>query len=157
MISVFLFRIKSLAQFIIYTIVFFCQIPKIFVLPIKKEFQDKNIIYTDYVSDEELVGLYTNALAFVSPSLEEGFGIPLLEAMACGVPVIAADNSSLGEILGGAGVLYKPNNAKELAKSLREVLGNAALQNQLKRKGLERAKDFSWKKCARETLEWLKS
>jgi glycosyltransferase involved in cell wall biosynthesis len=115
------------------------------------------ITVTEKFKTEDLPALLSGAQAFVLPSLYEGFGMPALEAMACGVPVIAADNSSLGEILKGSGVLYKPNNANELAKSLRQVLGNATLQNQLKEKGLERARQFSWEKSARETLEWLKS
>jgi glycosyltransferase involved in cell wall biosynthesis len=115
------------------------------------------VIYAGKFMTKDLPALLRGAEAFVLPSLYEGFGLPAVEAMACGVPVIAADNSSLGEILGKSGVLYKPNNAEELAKSLREVLGNATLQNQLKEKGLERARDFSWEKCACETLDWIKS
>lgn len=115
------------------------------------------ITVTGKFKTEDLPALLAGAEVFVLPSLYEGFGLPILEAMACGVPVVAADNSSLAEVAGDAGVLYKPNNAKELEKSLREILGSAALQNQLKEKGLERAQHFSWEKSARETLDWLKS
>ena len=115
------------------------------------------VIFLGKFKTKDLPVLLQGAEVFVLPSLYEGFGLPALEAMACGVPVVAADNSSLGEILEGSGVLYKPNNASELAKALRDVLGSATLQNQMKERGLERVKDFSWKKCARETLDWLKS
>ena len=115
------------------------------------------VIYLGKFKTRNLPALFWGAEAFVLPSLYEGFGLPALEAMASGTPVIAADNSSLGEILGRAGLSYKPNNAKELTKSLREVLGEGTLKNQLKEKGLKRAKDFSWEKCTRETLDWLKS
>ncbi|MFA5925515.1 MAG: glycosyltransferase family 1 protein [Parcubacteria group bacterium] len=115
------------------------------------------IISTGKYETADLPALLWGAEVFVLPSLYEGFGIPVLEAMACGTPVVAADNSSLGEIIGGNGILYKPNNAIELEKSLREILGNNNLQKQLAEKGLKRAEDFLWEKCARETLEWLKS
>ena len=117
----------------------------------------EGVIYLGKFRTKDLPALLRGAEAFVLPSLYEGFGLPAVEAMACGVPVIAANNSSLGEILRESGLLYKPNNPIELAKSLREVLENATLKNQLKERGLERVKDFSWDKCARETLDWLKS
>jgi len=116
----------------------------------------EGVLFLGKFKTKDLPALLKGAEVFVLPSLYEGFGLPAVEAMACGAPVVAADNSSLGEILGGAGVFYKPNNAIELAKALRQVLENATLQNQLKEKGLERVKQFSWEKCARETLEWLK-
>jgi glycosyltransferase involved in cell wall biosynthesis len=126
-------------------------------LILRKIKSSEGVLYLGKFETKDLPALMRGAEAFVLPSLYEGFGLPALEAMACGVPVVAADNSSLSEILGGAGVLYKPNNPEMLANALREVLGNAALKDRMKEKGLERAKDFSWEKCARETLEWLKS
>ncbi len=115
------------------------------------------VVYIGKFETRELPVLLDKAEAFVLSSLYEGFGLPALEAMACGTPVVAADNSSLSEIIGEAGILYKPNEPEALADALREVLGNTALKNQLKKRGLARAAHFSWKKCARETLEWLKS
>jgi glycosyltransferase involved in cell wall biosynthesis len=115
------------------------------------------IIVTEKFKTEDLPALLSGSQVFVLPSLYEGFGMPALEAMACGVPVVAADNSSLGEILEGIGLLYKPNIALELEKSLRQVLGNAKLRGQMKEKGIAKARDFSWEKSAEETLEWLKS
>jgi glycosyltransferase involved in cell wall biosynthesis len=115
------------------------------------------ITVTGKFETNDLPALLTGAQAFVLPSLYEGFGLPILEAMACGMPVVAADNSSLGEVAGNAGILYKPNNPEALAAALRKVLENNTLRNQLKERGLARAKNFSWSKCARETLEWLKT
>ncbi|OGI24904.1 MAG: hypothetical protein A3J76_05480 [Candidatus Moranbacteria bacterium RBG_13_45_13] len=115
------------------------------------------VIYMGKFKTKDLPALLRGTEVFVLPSLYEGFGLPAIEAMACGVPVIAADNSSLSEIVGESGLLYKPNNAAELTKTLREILEDSALKNHLKERSLERAKDFSWEKCARETLEWLKS
>lgn len=117
----------------------------------------EGVLYLGKFKTKNLPFFLRGAQVFVLPSLYEGFGLPVLEAMACAIPVVAADNSSLSEIVGEAGILYKPNNAEALASALRKVLESPALQNQLKKKGLERAKCFSWEKCARETLEWLKS
>jgi glycosyltransferase involved in cell wall biosynthesis len=117
----------------------------------------EGVIYLGKFKTKDLPALLRGAEAFVLPSLYEGFGLPILEAMACGAPVIAADNSSLGEVSGDAGILYKPNEPGTLADVLRGVLKDAKLKNQMKERGLERVKDFSWSKCARETLEWLKS
>ncbi|EKD85271.1 MAG: glycosyl transferase, group 1 [uncultured bacterium] len=120
---------------------------------IKKEFQDKNIIYTDYVSDEELVGLYTNALAFVSPSLEEGFGIPLLEAMACGCPVVSSDAGSLPEVGGDAAVYFNSKSIGDMSEKISKILDDAGLRKSLRDKGLTRCAQFSWLTLAQKTLE----
>jgi len=105
----------------------------------------------------DLPALLAGAEIFVLPSLYEGFGLPVVEAMACGTPVIAADNSSLKEIAGGAALLFESKNAHQLADKMRQVLEDENLKNSLRKKGLERVKNFSWSKCAQETLEWLKS
>jgi glycosyltransferase involved in cell wall biosynthesis len=114
-------------------------------------------IMTGKFKTEDLPALMAGAEVFVLPSLYEGFGLPVLEAMACGTPVIAADNSSLREIVREAGILFDPYSSSQLAKILQEVLENDQLQKKLRAKGLERAKGFSWEKCARETLEALKN
>lgn len=114
---------------------------------------NKEIIFTGYVPEEDLPGLYNAATLFVYPSLYEGFGLPPLEAMACGTPVITSNSSSLPEIVGNAGIIVDPFNIKELADSMHKVLTNSALKIDLSKKGLERAKMFCWEKCARETFE----
>jgi glycosyltransferase involved in cell wall biosynthesis len=105
----------------------------------------------------DLPALIAGAEIFVLPSLYEGFGLPVLEAMACGTPVVAADNSSLSEVVADAGLLFDPNSGEKMANVLLEILENDKLRSSLRQKGFERAKNFSWEKCARETLEWLKA
>ena len=104
---------------------------------------------------EDLPALLSAAEIFILPSLYEGFGLPILEAMACGTPVAAADNSSLREVLKDAGLLFDPYSSERIAKVLLEILENDKLRCDLRKKGLARAKDFSWEKCTRETLEWI--
>ncbi|WP_292460183.1 glycosyltransferase family 1 protein [Methanothermococcus sp.] len=113
----------------------------------------KDVIFTGYVPDEDLPALYNAAVLFVYPSLYEGFGLPPLEAMACGTPVITSNTSSLPEVVGDAGIMVNPYDVDELANKMYEVLTNDGLREELSKKGLERAKLFSWKKCAEETLK----
>ncbi len=115
----------------------------------------ENVYAMGKFETEDLGALIKGAGVFVLPSLYEGFGLPLIEAMACGTPVLAADNSSLSEIVSDAGVLFDPCSRDSLAEALRKILESDKLRDDLRRKGLSRAKDFSWEKCARETLEWL--
>ena len=117
----------------------------------------EGVVYVGKFKTKDLPALMRGAEAFVLPSLYEGFGLPVIEAMACSVPVIAANNSSLSEIVGGSGLLFDANDAGELAGSLKKILEDDDLRNSLRQRGLERAKDFSWEKCARETLDWLKN
>ncbi|MDI6821815.1 MAG: glycosyltransferase family 1 protein [Actinomycetota bacterium] len=109
--------------------------------------------FTDFIPDEELPTLYSGGDLFVYPSLYEGFGLPPLEAMACGTPVITSDTSSLPEVIGDAGILINPEDTQELANRMRKVLTDSELRKELSRKGLERAKQFSWEKTARQTLD----
>lgn len=118
---------------------------------VKKLNLQNDIIFTGYV-DEDLPALYNAADAFVYPSLYEGFGLAPLEAMACGTPVITSNISSLPEVVGDAGIMVDPSDIDGLARSIYEVLINDRLREDLIKKGLERAKMFSWEKCARETL-----
>lgn len=104
------------------------------------------------VQNEELVYLYNAARVFVLPSFYEGFGLPPLEAMACGTPVIVSKVSSLPEVVGDAGLLVTPNDAEELAVAMSRVLGDEKLRRELRDKGLVRAQIFSWQRAARETL-----
>lgn len=114
---------------------------------------NKDVIFTGYIPDEDLPALYNAADLFVYPSIYEGFGLPPLEAMACGTPVITSNVSSLPEVVGDAGIMVDPYNMDELSNKITEVLSNNKLKEELSQKGLERAKLFSWEKCARETLE----
>lgn len=107
-----------------------------------------------YLRSEDVPVLYREADAFVLPSFYEGFGIPILEAMASGIPVIAAKAGSLSEVVGNAAILVEPKNPKDLAFAMKVVLNNLT-RRILIEKGLERVKNFSWEKTARETWEVL--
>jgi glycosyltransferase involved in cell wall biosynthesis len=111
------------------------------------------VIFTEYVAEEDLPAYYSGAECFVLPSYYEGFGFPPLEAMACGCPVIASNRASLPEITGGTAIEFDPDDIEELANSLREVLTNRELRENLINRGLRWASEFSWEKTASETLE----
>ena len=110
-----------------------------------------HVINMGRVSDQVLQQLYSNSLAFVYPSKYEGFGIPLLEAMRCGCPVIASNRSSFPEVLGGSGILFEPDDQAELADAMIEVAKRGAMRDNLVQGGLARAVEFSWTKMAKET------
>jgi glycosyltransferase involved in cell wall biosynthesis len=112
--------------------------------------------FTGYVDDGDLPMVYNMAETFVFPSLYEGFGIPPLEAMACGVPVVAADNSSLPEAVGDAGLLVDAEDIDALADALSRTLDDQALRQSLIRRGLLRAKQFTWEKAAHTLLATYK-
>lgn len=123
---------------------------------VKKEVEKlptKGVIFTGFVTDRELVTLYKNAQAFVMPSLEEGFGIPLLEAMACGCPVVSSNAGSLSEVGGDAAIYFNPQNVGEMAKKVSQAVDNENLRKKLIEKGLKRVKEFSWLKMAEQTLD----
>ena len=104
------------------------------------------------VPNEDLVILYNEASLFVFPSLYEGFGLPVLEAMACGTPVVAANTSSIPEIAGDAALLVEATDPEAISKAMAQVLSDDQLASEMVQKGLERNANFSWEKCARETL-----
>jgi glycosyltransferase involved in cell wall biosynthesis len=110
-----------------------------------------------YVTDAHLAKLYRCSRAFVYPSFYEGFGIPPLEAMACGTAVIASNRSSIPEVVGDAGVLFDPASSDELADILPGLHGDEGLREQLIARGYERAKSFSWEKTAAQTVEIYRS
>ena len=112
-----------------------------------------DVVFTGYVSDEDLPALYNAADLFVYPSIYEGFGLPPLEAMACGTPVITSNTSSLPEVVGDAGIMVDPYDVDGLADAMHRVLTDEGSRADMIKKGLERTKMFSWEKCARETLE----
>jgi glycosyltransferase involved in cell wall biosynthesis len=105
-----------------------------------------------YVPEEEKPLWYNAATCFCYPSLYEGFGLPPLEAMACGVPVIASDVSSLPEVVGDAGIMVPPTDTDALTDALHRVLFDAALRAELAQRGLARASRFSWAEAARQTV-----
>jgi len=111
-----------------------------------------SIEFRSRVSNDELVELYNEAKLFVFPSFYEGFGLPVLEAMACGTPVITSNLSSLPEV-GGDAVLYcDPYSVEDIRQKIEQVLSDATLQEQMSKKGLTRAKEFSWEKSAQEHI-----
>ncbi len=105
-----------------------------------------------YVSREDLPALYSGATGFVFPSLHEGFGIPVLEAMACGTPVITSNLSSLPEVTGTAGILVNPYDTASIANAMENLLSDASLRKGLSEKGLARSGGFSWERTAKLTL-----
>jgi glycosyltransferase involved in cell wall biosynthesis len=114
------------------------------------------VFFPGYVPDNDLPSLYRGAEVFVFPSLYEGFGLPPLEAMACGTPVICSNTSSMPEVVGEAALLFDPYNTNALALALRNVLKDEARKQSLSAAGLNRAAQFSWEQTARKTLEVYK-
>lgn len=111
------------------------------------------IILTGYVDSRDLCALYSASSLFVYPSLYEGFGLPVLEAMACGIPVITSNVSSLPEIAGGACVLVDPRSPGDLMRAMRRVLAEEHVRKMLSEQGILRARAFSWERTARKTHE----
>ncbi len=112
-----------------------------------------SVRFTGYLSDHDLALVRRNATVFVFPSLYEGFGIPVLEAMEAGVPVVASNVASLPEVVGDAGRLVDPSSVDDIAAGLREVLADEALRQDLVRRGYRQLRRFSWESTARRTLE----
>lgn len=111
----------------------------------------QQVKFLNYVSYQELPRLISNAIALVFPTLWEGFGLPVLEAMACGTPVITSNLASLPEIVGNAGILIDPYNIAEIASAMQEIAQNTQLQSYYRTLGLQRAKKFSWQKTGKAT------
>jgi glycosyltransferase involved in cell wall biosynthesis len=118
---------------------------------------EERVHFAGYVPQEDLPALITAARAFVLPSLYEGFGLPILEAMACGTPVICSNVSSLPEVAGDAAILVDPLDSTQLVGALSRVLDDDRLCHQLAQKGLRQVMRFSWVKCAQETLRILQA
>lgn len=116
----------------------------------------RDILFTGYVPDEELPALYSGALCFVYPSYFEGFGLPVLEAMQCGVPVIAGNLTSLPEVVQDAGVLVDPFDEQAFTTAMARMIEDSSHRSRLSAGGLERAKVFKWNQTARLTLEVYK-
>jgi glycosyltransferase involved in cell wall biosynthesis len=113
---------------------------------------EERVVFTGWVPEEDKPALYSGARALVFPSLYEGFGLPPLEALACGTPVIASNQGSLPEIVGDGGLLLEPDDMEGLAGAMEKLLNDDTLWGDLREKGLAHAARFSWEKTARETL-----
>ena len=114
---------------------------------------DDYVVFPGYVPGEELADFYRLAEVFVYPSLYEGFGLPVLEAMGCGVPVITSNISAMPEVAGDAAILVEPDNINDLAAAIDRVLADKTLRDNLIEKGLRRSQLFSWKQAACDTLD----
>jgi glycosyltransferase involved in cell wall biosynthesis len=118
----------------------------------KEVFCGNDIIFTGFVGDRDLINLYKNALLFIYPSLYEGFGHPPLEAMACGVPVIASNVSSIPEIVGNAAYLVNPYNINEIIGAILQLLHDGDMRAELIRRGYEKVSEYSWDRTVRNTV-----
>lgn len=112
-----------------------------------------SVILTGYVPESDLPPLYSGAICFVYPSYFEGFGLPPLEAMKCGAPVIVGNQTSLPEVVGDAGVTVDPFDVRSIAEAIEKLIKDSALRRELSVKGLRRAEMFDWRKTAQQTLE----
>ena len=113
----------------------------------------KQVDFCGLITEEKLPEYYRGASSLVFPSLYEGFGLPIIEAMACGTPVITSNISAMPETAGGAAFLVDPYSSKDIANGIRQVINNKMLRNELRKKGLSRAKDFSWDEIAEKILK----
>lgn len=129
---------------------------EIYTLPAKLGIQNQ-VKFLGYVPDEKLPALYSGALAFVFPSLFEGFGLPILEAMACGCPVITSNVSSMPEVAGKAAILVDPYRERDITDALIKIDGSKKIREELINNGLQQIKNFSWKRAAQQTLAVLSS
>ncbi len=121
---------------------------------------EKAVTVLGYANEEDLAGLYGGADLFVFPSLYEGFGLPVLEAMACGTPVVCSSTTSLPEVTGGAALMVDPTSVEALAEAMARVLTDQALRRELRERGLARAGELTWERTARSTVgayQWLLS
>ncbi|MCK4525249.1 MAG: glycosyltransferase family 4 protein [Candidatus Andersenbacteria bacterium] len=120
---------------------------------IQKSPYKNDIVLKGYISEEEKRGLYQNASLFILPSFYEGFGLPILEAMSYGVPVICSNISSLAEVAGNTALLVDSHDIQDISNAIEKIICDENLRNEMIKKGFENVKKFSWKKCARETMK----
>ena len=113
---------------------------------------EQQVRFTGYITDEELPLWYNAATIFIFPSLYEGFGMPILEAIACGTPVIAADTSSIPEVVGNAARLFAPQDVDSLVEHIHTILDNPTLRNSMRESGLDQAQHFSWSHSGRQMV-----
>ena len=117
---------------------------------------NRKVIRTGFVSDEDLVAIYNLATAYCQPSFYEGFGLPVIEAMVCGTPVIISKTQALVEVANNAALTTDPQSPKDIASKIEKLIKNNKLRNEYSQKGLDRVKMFSWKKTAKETISFYK-
>jgi len=120
---------------------------------IKERLNVNNVKFSGFIEDSKINKFYNSLDLFIFPSLYEGFGLPILEAMACGVPCLISDRGSLPETAGDAGVLLDIDNLEKSEKIIRDLIKDKKKIKKLSEKSLERAKKFTWKKCAKQTEE----
>jgi glycosyltransferase involved in cell wall biosynthesis len=116
---------------------------------------ERRVCFPGWIESTDLPGLYSACTAFVLPSLEEGFGLPALEALACGAPVAASDRAAVPEVVGDAGVLFDPVDIRAISSALERLLGNTALRQDLVRRGRARAQEFSRQRTSGRVLSLL--
>jgi glycosyltransferase involved in cell wall biosynthesis len=130
-------------------------IPFLKKLEIKKKVREK-IVLAKPIANEDLSIVYSNAECFFFMSLYEGFGLPALEAMQCGTPVVTSNATSLPEVIGDAGIMIDPKDEDTLCEAMNTLHNSEELRNNYSKKGLERSKQFSWERCANEYVEIFK-
>ena len=124
---------------------------------IEKNNLGERIFFTGYVKDTDIAAIYNLAKLFVFPSLYEGFGIPPLEAQACGCPVVCSNVASMPEVCGDSVIYFDPCNVKEMRDKIQMVLNDEILQNELRTKGFENIKRFSWERSAKQIIKTMES
>jgi len=122
---------------------------------IKRLKLEEQVLFPDKIEQKDLPAVYHSALLFLYPSLYEGFGLPVVEAMACGTPVITSNVSSLPEVAGDAAILVNPYSVSEIAQAMKEVLLNDRKREEMREKGIKNAQRFSWQKSAQELLNFF--
>ena len=127
---------------------------EVLAAPKKWGVEDK-VVFTGYINEAERNSLLRNALVYIQSSITEGFGLPVLEAMAAGIPVVSSNGGALAEIVGDAGLLFDPLDVKEMRHGLSLVINSHRLRNELIKKGEARVKEFSWQKAAERTYNIL--
>ena len=123
---------------------------------IKRYGLEEDVMLTGWLNDEEMLYLYNGAKAFIFPSFHESFGFPILEAMACGTPVITSNTYSAPEIAGKAGIYVNPYDVNSISATIEKVISDEHFRNKKSKESIKQAAKFSWEKCARETLKVYK-
>lgn len=120
------------------------------------KYDRSKIVLAGYIEEDDLRQYYSSAICFIYPSLYEGFGLPVLEAMKCGCPVITSDRSSLPEVIGNCGLIINPEDDNSMVEALKKMYFDEDFRNQCAQKGVARSMTFSWDKCANEILKFIK-
>ena len=133
------------------------QVSRLRTVARKQGLHDKDLVFVGHVTDADLVAFYNLCTLFIFPSLREGFGLPVLEAMSCGVATIGSNRTSVPEVIGRADALFDPEDVDDIAAKITSVLSNTAFREELGRQGLEQAKNFSWELSAKRALAFFES